>query len=97
MLSFLDMALMKYASHFQHARMETVYFNDTYISDEAGNVLQSVHPDEEGFALSEVFLSEIPPQPQGKQPPFGISPLTYVLDIVANLIMKFKYKSHAGR
>jgi predicted amidohydrolase len=97
MLALIDARLLKYAAQFEHARMETVYFNDTYISDESGNVLQSVHPDEEGFALGEVSLPETPPQPKSKQPPFGISPLTYLLDIVANLIMTFKYKSRASR
>jgi hypothetical protein len=48
----------------------------------------------EGFAISEVSLPDTPPPPKGRQPAFGISAFTYLLDVVANFILAFKYRKH---
>ncbi len=72
--------------------METDYFNETYIADGSGTVLQSVQPNIEGVAVSDVVLAGSPPQPKGKQPPFGIPGFTYLLDALANKLLASEYR-----
>jgi len=97
MLSMMYPPLLKYKSQFNHVRMETDYFNETYITDRSGTVLQSVPPNIEGFAISDVILSDSPPQPKGKQPPFGISNFTYLFDTIANRLLASEYRKKTQR
>lgn len=72
--------------------MEAEYFNETYIADHSGTVLQSVQSNTEGFAISDLILPDSPPLPKGRQPPFGISNFTYLFDAIANRIFASEYK-----
>ena len=89
--------LWKYKSQFDHARMETDFFNETYISDNSGTILRSVQADTEGFTISEVILRDVPPQPPKRQPPFGISKFLYFFDVIANKLLASEYKRKTQR
>ena len=84
--------LWKYRAWFNQARIETGYFNETYIADTGGKVLRRVPPAEEGYALSEVSLPAAPPSPKGKQPAFGIPFMAYLMDAFINWLMASEYK-----
>lgn len=84
--------LWKYTSQFDQAHVETGYFNETYIADASGVVLQRVPPEAESHGLSDVTLPDVPPQSTGKQPPFGIPKSTYLIDPMANLLMASEYR-----
>lgn len=92
--SFLMSAphLWKYHPQAEHVFVESRYFNETYIADASGNVLAHVQPEVEDFALAEINLSVIPPQPRGKQPVFGISILGYWSDAFANWMTATIYR-----
>ncbi len=91
MLSVVYPPLWKYKSQFDHARMETNYFNESYITDNSGNILQSVQPDTEGFVVSDVTLSELSLKPKGKQPAFGIPKFMYLIDSMAEMMFAAEY------
>jgi hypothetical protein len=97
MLSIIYPPLLKYSSQFEHARIESNYFNETYITDKSGTVLQSVQPGTEGFAISDVILPELPPKPQGKQPPFGIPKHMYSIDSIAEMMFASEYNKKTQR
>lgn len=92
MLALMVPQLWKYRSQFEQARIETDYFNETYIADVSGIVLQRVQPEVEGYVLGNVTLSDSPPQPKGKQPPFGIPAFSYLVDRIANKMLASEYK-----
>jgi len=92
MLALMYPPLWKYASRFEQARIETGYFNETYIADASGTVLQQAQSEVEGYALSNVPLPDQPPRPKGKQPPFGISKFAYLFDTVANIMLASEYR-----
>ena len=81
----------------QAARVETGYFNETYVADATGRVLQRVPPEVEGYALAEVTLADSPPQPQGKQPSFGLSVWPYLADEFANVMLAPVYRKGIRR
>ena len=87
----------KYISQTDAVRIETGYFNETYIADAAGQVLQRVPPEVEACALAEVALSDSPPQPRGEQPPFGISVFAYLPDAFANAVLPAVYRRNVRR
>ncbi len=91
-LSLIYPPLWKYKSQFDHARMEADYYNETYIAEQSGRVLQSVQSNSEGFAVSDVRLSDSPPTPKGNQPPFGIPTFIYLFDKVANILLASEYR-----
>jgi hypothetical protein len=92
LLALIYPPLWKYTSQFNQAHVETGYFNETYIADASGVVLQRVPPEAENYGLSDVTLPDVPPQPTGKQPPFGIPKSTYLIDPMANLLMASGYR-----
>lgn len=96
-LSLLYPPLWKYKSQFDHVRMEADYYNETYIAENSGAVLQCVQPNTEGFAVSDVTLSDSPPKPKGKQPPYGIPNFIYQFDTMANIILASEYKKKKQR
>ena len=96
-LSLLYRPLWKYKSQFDRARMEADYNNETYIAENSGTVLHCVQSNAEGFAVSDVTLSDSPPKPKGKQPPFGIPNFIYLFDKVANIILASEYKKKTQR
>ncbi len=97
MLSVVYPPLLKYKSQFDQVRMETDYFNETYITDNSGTVLQSVQPDIEGFAISDVILPALPPKPKGKQPPFGIPKSMYSIGSIAEMMFASEYNKKTQR
>ena len=97
MLSVIYPPLWKYKSQFDHARMETDYFNETYITDSSGAVVQSVRPNTEGFAISDVTLPDSPPQSKGKQPAFGIPKSMYLIDSIAEMMFASEYNRKTQR
>ncbi len=97
MLSVVHPPLLKYKSQFDQVRMETNYFNETYITDNSGTVLQSVQPDIEGFAISDVILPALPPKPKGKQPPFGIPKSMYSIGSIAEMMFASEYNKKTQR
>jgi len=92
MLALLYPPFWKDRSRFEHARIETNYFNETYIADASGAILGCAQPEVEDYAISNVTLWDFPPQPKGKQPPFGISKFAYMFDAMANIILASEYK-----
>jgi predicted amidohydrolase len=97
MLSLIYPPLWKYKSQFDRARIEAGYFNETYIADNSGVVLQSVQPNSESLAISDVILPDSPPQSKGKQPSFGIPGFTYLFDTIANWLLASEYKKKTQR
>ena len=97
MLSLIYPPLWKYRSQFDQVLMETDYFNETYITDNSGTILQSVQSNTEGFAVSDVILPDFHPQSKGKQPPFGIPKFTYLFDTIANMMLVPEYKKKTQR
>ena len=89
--------LWKYIPQAEAVRIETGYFNETYVADAAGQVLQRVPPEVEACALAEVTLADAPPQPRGKQPPFGISALAYAFDVYVNRLSSLVYRRGVRR
>lgn len=91
MLSAVYPSLLKHKDQFESARMESSYFNETYIADNSGTILQSVQPETEGIAVSDVFMPDTPPQSKGKQPPFGIPKYMYIIDSTAEMMFGTEY------
>ncbi len=89
--------LWKYIPQAEAVRIEAGYFNETYVADAAGRVLQRVPPETEAYALAEVTLADAPPQPHGKRPPFGISVLAYVFDVCVNRLSSLAYRRNVRR
>jgi predicted amidohydrolase len=84
--------LWKYMPQADHLCVEAGYFNETYIADASGKVLQQVPAGVEGFALADVALPDALPNPHGAQPPFGISIFAYLFDVLANLGLASEYR-----
>jgi predicted amidohydrolase len=95
--SLAILGLWKYIPRADAVRIETGYFNETYVANAAGQVLQRVPPEIEACALAEVTLADAPPQPRGKQPPFGISVLAYVFDVYMNRLSSLVYRRNVRR
>lgn len=78
-------------------RVEAGYFNETYIASAHGHILAKVPPDTEGCVVSEVTLTDSPPQPRAPQPRFGTVFLTYLLDQILNALMVPVYRRELRR
>lgn len=89
--------LWKHLLHAPQARLESNYFNETYIADADGAILAQVKSGEEGFVISEIEIFETPPRPQGRQPRYGISPLAYVIDNALNILLTPVYRYNIRR
>ena len=92
MLALMAPSLWKYVSRAGQARIETDYFNETYIADGSGTLLERVQPGVEGYTLSDVTLPDGPPQPVGKQPAFGIPAIAYLVDGMSNRMFAAEYR-----
>ena len=77
--------------------MEANYFNETYITDTSGAILQSVQPETEGFAVSDVLIPDFPPQSKGEQPAFGIPKYMYLIDSFAEMMFASEYNIKTQR
>lgn len=88
-LSFLLMTmaypvLWRHLSYAADSRIEGGFYQETYLADAGGHVLDRVAAGSENYALAEIALADAPPQPTSHQPAFGITPLPYLLDAVFN-------------
>ncbi|MEW6404068.1 MAG: carbon-nitrogen hydrolase family protein [Chloroflexota bacterium] len=92
MLALIYPPVWKYKSRFDQVRMKTGYFNETFIADASGTVLQRVPAEVEGYVLDNVSLPDSPPQPKRKQPSSSISKFAYVLDTMANMMFASEYE-----
>jgi predicted amidohydrolase len=97
--SFLLFApsLWKYIPQAEQVIAEAGYFNETYIADASGRVIERVRAEVESFALAEIEVPASPPQPKGKQPAFGISPIGYWSDAFANWLVTPLYRTKIRR
>jgi len=97
MLSAMYPTLLKHSAQFSHAHVEAGYYDETYIADRSGAVLECVPPHTEGIAVSDITLPDAPPQPKGKQPPFGIPRFSYLFDTIANRLLAPEYRKKTKR
>lgn len=97
MLSMTYPPLWRQRAHFGRICMESGYFNETYLADAAGSVLQAVPPGTEGIAVGEVSLPDSPPVPQGTPPPYGVSAFAYGFDALANRWLAAEYRKKVGK
>ncbi len=97
--SFLLFApsLWKYIPQAEQVIAEAGYFNETYIADASGGVIERVRAEVESFTLAEIEVPAAPPQPKGKQPAFGISSLGYWSDAFANWMVTSLYRTKIRR
>lgn len=86
--------LFKYWGQADQVEIEAGYYNETYIADAAGKVLQQVPAETEGYAIGEIELPDEPPQPEGKQPPFGLPFLSYMFTWVISRAVTGIYNQH---
>jgi len=84
--------LWKYIPRASEVYVKAGYFQETYIADADGQVLDRVPPGSEDFALAEIALPESLPAPRGRQPRFGISALSYAFDDFANIVLASAYQ-----
>jgi len=97
MFSMMYPSLLKYRSQFEQVRIESNYFNETYVANNTGDVLQSVAPEMEGFAISEVLIPDFPPQSIEKQPAFGLPRYMYLIDSTADMMFGTEYNKNIQR
>lgn len=104
-LSFLLMtlaypSLWRYLAYAAESRVEGGFYQETYVADAGGHVLDRVAAGSENYALAEIPLADAPPQPTGRQPAFGITPLPYLLDTAFNAAAvptyRRKVRAHFG-
>ncbi len=87
----------RYLRQLDLARMESGYFQETYVAGADGQVLARVPAEVEGFTLATVPLEDKPPQPTYPQPSFDLSPLAYVSDYFANFAYAMIYRRKVRR
>lgn len=68
------------------------YFAATGVWDATGKILARVTHDGDGVAVASVALAETPPIPQEPPPPYGLHPMAYVLDALANRLLRREYE-----
>ncbi len=93
--------LWQYIAQAERVQIETRYFNETYLADARGNVLERVPAEKEGYALAEIPIADAPPPDRGRQPSFGVSKFAYLFDAFANAVLVQEYrrkvKQHRNR
>jgi predicted amidohydrolase len=100
LLALTSPTLWGYISRADECRIEGGFYQETYVADAAGRVLDRVAAGSENFAMAESLLADAPPQPTGAQPGFGITPLPYLLDALFNAasvsVYQRKVRSYHG-
>jgi predicted amidohydrolase len=96
-MSALRPDLWKYIPRAGDVRLETNYFQETYIATGDGRVLGKVDPETEGYTLATVTLADEPPSLRRKQPRFGIPLTAYMLDMVGNVMFTPIYREGVRR
>jgi len=79
--------LWKYIPQAEKVRLKSGYFDETFIADAQGNVLNRTRLDGDDVAVAEVTLAEKTPTPQTPQPKIDLSPLTYRGDELSNALL----------
>jgi hypothetical protein len=73
-------------------RLQAGYFNDTYLANNLGEVLQRAEQEGDGFAVGKVDIAAETPHPCKPQPAFGLTPPAYLTDRVVNWQMRKLYR-----
>lgn len=94
LLGFFFPRIWKHFKQAEQIEIETDYFNETYISDAAGQVLAQVPPETEGFVMAEVNLPAAPPPAKGKPPRYGMPLSGYGLDWFFRRVTTATYRQH---
>ena len=79
--------LWKYVSGAEKIYLEAGYFDQTFIADASGQVLNRTKIDGDDIAVAQVELAEKTPVPQTPQPKINLSPLTYRVDELVNALL----------
>lgn len=79
--------LWKYIAQAEKIVIEAGYFDQTFIADANGQVLNRTTRDGDDLAVAQVELAEKTPVPQGAQPKIDLSPLTYWVDELVNALL----------
>ena len=86
--------LWKYLKEANKVCAEMGYFSETYVADAHGAVLQRVTEPGDALVVSEVELADKTPRPSQEQPRYGLSPLAYLVDWLANRLLDGYYRRH---
>jgi predicted amidohydrolase len=86
--------LWKYIKQAEQIKISAGYFDETFIANAHGEVLNKTKIDGDDFTVATVEISDTTPQPQTKQPRFGLPRFTYLGDRFANMLMKKFYDQH---
>ena len=92
-----DPDLWKHLLRAPQARLEAGYLNETYVANAYGEILAKVDDEAEGYVIADVEVLDNPPRPQGRQPRYGLSPLTYALDNALNILLTPIYRYNLRR
>jgi predicted amidohydrolase len=95
--SLAQPGLLRYIARADQVRLESGYYQETFVADATGKVLARVPAASEGLALGAVMLSDSPPQPQGQQPTTGLSPLVFWVDRLTNRLMAQVYQRQVSQ
>lgn len=74
--------------------IESGYFNETFIANADGEVLRRASRDEDNLVVATVETPDAPPEPRGKQPKIGLSPLAYSADALTNALLTGYYNKN---
>jgi hypothetical protein len=85
--------LWKYISQAEKIYLEAGYFDETFIANANGQVLNRTKLDGDDLAVAQVELAEKTPIPQTPQPKIDLSPLTYRVDEMVNALL-VNYYNH---
>jgi predicted amidohydrolase len=83
--------LWKHISQAEQIYGECGYFDETFIANAQGQVLNRTKRDGDDVAVAQVELAEKTPIPQSPQPKIGLSPLAYRADEMANALLVSYY------
>jgi hypothetical protein len=84
--------LWKYIPQAEKVYMEMGYFDETFIADANGQVLNRTKLNGDDLAVAQVELAGKTPIPQAPQPKIDLSPLTYRADELANALLVGYYE-----
>jgi predicted amidohydrolase len=83
--------LWKYIPQAEQIFGESGYFDETFIANAQGQVINRARCDGDDVAVAQVELAEKTPAPQTPQPKIDLSPLTYWADELANAMLVSYY------
>lgn len=89
--------LWKYISQAEQARIEAGYFDETFIANAQGTVLNRTTLDGDDVTVAQMQLAEKTPVPQTPQPKINLSPLTYRADELTNALLTGYYNQRWKR